>query len=106
MDDGTSPADPSAADPGAADPGANAREDAKRQATRLDTAQVRWQCDATRLPFQTTRDVEPATGVVGQDAAVEALYFGLESTAQGQNVFVRGLTGTGRMTLIRQLSLL
>jgi ATP-dependent Lon protease len=32
-----------------------------------------------------------------------ALSFGLEIDAPGQNVFVRGLTGTGRMTLVRRL---
>ncbi|MBI4718017.1 MAG: AAA family ATPase [Planctomycetes bacterium] len=47
--------------------------------------------------------MEPITGVIGQDAAVDALRFGLETKAPGQNVFVRGLTGTGRMTLIRRL---
>ncbi len=42
-------------------------------------------------------------GVVGQDSAVEALRFGLEVNAPGQNIFVRGLTGTGRTTLVKDL---
>jgi len=41
--------------------------------------------------------------VVGQDDAIEALRFGLEVNAPGQNVFVRGLEGTGRLTLVRRL---
>ena len=45
----------------------------------------------------------PADTVVGQDVAVDALRFGLETSAPGQNVFVRGLTGTGRATLVRRL---
>ncbi|MHC4948247.1 MAG: Lon protease family protein [Planctomycetota bacterium] len=68
----------------------------------LAAGDVRWICP-TDLPFDTTEQVEPARDVVGQDAAVEALRFGLEHYAPGQNIFVRGLTGTGRMTLIRQL---
>ena len=64
---------------------------------------LRWRCDATELGFETTNDVKPLVGVVGQDDAVEALRFGLETDAPGQNVFVRGLSGTGRMTLIKRV---
>jgi len=64
---------------------------------------LRWRCDATELGFETTNDVKPLVGVVGQDDAVEALRFGLETDAPGQNIFVRGLSGTGRMTLVKKL---
>ena len=57
---------------------------------------LRWRCDAAELDFETTNDVKPLVGVVGQDDAVEALRFGLETDAPGQNIFVRGLSGTGR----------
>ncbi len=62
---------------------------------------LRWRCDPNGLPFDTTTSVEPITGVIGQDSAVDALRFGLETTAPGQNIFVRGIAGTGRMTLLR-----
>lgn len=65
--------------------------------------QLRWICDPDDFSFQTTAEVEPIPGVVGQDSAIEALRFGLETTAAGQNVYVRGLNGTGRMTMIRRL---
>lgn len=55
------------------------------------------------MPFASTDEVEPLTGVVGQDDALEALHFGLEMMGPGQNVFVRGLAGTGRLSLVRQL---
>jgi len=69
----------------------------------LPPQQLRWTVDPASLPFDSTTEVEPARTVVGQDAAVESLRFGLECYAPGQNIFVRGLTGTGRMTLLRQL---
>jgi predicted ATP-dependent protease len=69
----------------------------------LPTDALRWRCDPAALPFASTREVRPIDGVIGQDTAVEALRFGLEIYAPGQNVFVRGLTGTGRMTLVRRL---
>ncbi|MFG0330231.1 MAG: Lon protease family protein [Phycisphaerales bacterium] len=64
---------------------------------------LRWNCDESDLPFETTESVEPEAGVVGQDTAVDALRFGLETRAPGQNIFVRGLQGTGRLTLVRRL---
>ena len=69
----------------------------------LPPDRLRWVCDPGKFSFTTTKEVEPVTGVIGQDAAIEAMRFGLECTAHGQNVFVKGLTGTGRMTLIKRL---
>ncbi|TNE58227.1 MAG: ATP-binding protein [Alphaproteobacteria bacterium] len=77
-------------------------KEARAQQT-LSPEDLRWYCPADWLEFETTADVEPAAGVVGQDDALEALRFGLEFNAEGQNVYVRGLTGTGRMSLVRQL---
>lgn len=69
----------------------------------LPVKALRWKCDAEQLPFDSTSEVEPAADVIGQDDAVEALRFGLETNAPGQNIFVRGLSGTGRLTLVRRL---
>jgi len=64
---------------------------------------LRSRCSEDGLTFDTTVDVEPVAGVVGQDTAVEAVRYGLATSAPGQNVFVRGLTGTGRLTLVQRL---
>jgi predicted ATP-dependent protease len=72
-------------------------------ASALPVDALRWRCDPAALGFRTTGDVDPIHTVIGQDSAVESLQFGLETDARGQNVFVRGLEGTGRMTLVRQL---
>ena len=64
---------------------------------------LRLRCDPATLGFASTAEVEPVAGIVGQDLAVDSLRFGLETDAPGHNVFVRGLAGTGRMTLIQQL---
>jgi len=69
----------------------------------LSADKLRWICDPASLPFETTADVDPLPAVIGQDSAVEALKFGLECSAAGQNIFVRGLTGTGRMRLVRRM---
>ncbi|MEX1025137.1 MAG: AAA family ATPase [Planctomycetota bacterium] len=67
------------------------------------TEQLRWNCDETTLGFATTREVEPLAVFIGQSDAVESLLFGLDHMAPGQNVFVRGASGTGRLTLVRRL---
>ncbi len=64
---------------------------------------LRWRCNPQDLTFESTAALEPLDGVIGQDDAVESLRFGLETSAPGQNIFVRGLTGTGRMTLLKRL---
>jgi ATP-dependent Lon protease len=69
----------------------------------LPVERLRWCCAADSLPFESTSKLEPIHRVVGQDTAVNALRFGMEIHAPGQNIFVRGLTGTGRMTLIQRL---
>lgn len=69
----------------------------------LSEEALRWRCYPDDLPFRSTAELEPIVGVIGQDQAVEALEFGLETNAPGQNIFVRGLTGTGRMTLLKRL---
>ena len=69
----------------------------------LSADKLRWHCDPDSLPFDSTKEVEPLAGVVGQDSAVDAIRFGLECDAPGQNIFVRGLTGTGRMGLVRRM---
>jgi hypothetical protein len=55
---------------------------------RVAAADLRWCCDEAWLPFASTDEVEPLTGVVGQDDAIEALRFGLEITGPGQHIAV------------------
>lgn len=76
---------------------------AQDDALELSISDLRWQCVDEWLDFETTEEIEPVKSVVGQDDAIEALRFGLEINAPGQNIYVRGLTGTGRATLVEQL---
>jgi predicted ATP-dependent protease len=72
-------------------------------AHRLPTEQLRWICQSNQFEFETTAELEPAVGVVGQLTAYEALKFGLQCLARGQNVFVRGTMGTGRSKMVYDL---
>ncbi len=75
----------------------------KTRSLELVPEQLRWICNPGLLPFETTAELEPAQGVVGQPTAYEALKFGLQCLARGQNVYVRGARGTGRIQMVRDL---
>lgn len=84
----------------------SARSRTEPRRTMLDPLpadQLRWTCPPDALSFETTEDMAPLEGFVGQDAAIEALRFGIECAAPEQNVFVRGLTGTGRMSTVQKV---
>jgi predicted ATP-dependent protease len=66
----------------------------------LPPEKLRWHCDPARIPFETTADVEPNHGDMGQERALRALRMGVELTAPGYNLFVCGLSGTSRGGMI------
>ncbi len=70
---------------------------------RISPAQARWRCDPGTLGFSSTGELTAADQILGQEDALDALRFGLETRLQGNNVFVRGLSGFGRMGLIHQV---
>ena len=67
---------------------------------RLASKRLRWRCPESAIPRDTG---SPPDRTVGQDRALEALRVGLEVRAPGYNIFVSGITGTGRTTTVLQL---
>jgi len=68
---------------------------------RVPVEKLRWQCDPNMFTFKTTADIEPLKEIVGQERALLALKTGLEIESPGYNIFVSGMTGTGRTTTIK-----
>jgi lon-related putative ATP-dependent protease len=56
--------------------------------------------DPAVFEFECTEDLTPLTEFIGQDRALRSLQFGLDMHKAGYNVFVTGLTGTGKATAI------
>ena len=79
------------------------REQCRQVPDRLSTDCLRWQCDLSGLNFQSTTDWQPAEQILAQETARDALLFGLQTNAVGQNIYVRGSRGTGRLALVKQL---
>jgi predicted ATP-dependent protease len=68
----------------------------------LTSEQLRWRCDFSDFPFQTTADIPPLEGLVEQERPIRAIRFGLGIASPGYNIYVSGLTGTGKTTVIKQ----
>jgi len=66
----------------------------------LTPDKLRWRCDPATIPYETTAEVEPVSGDIGQARALRALRMGVELTASGYNLFVCGLSGSSRGGMI------
>jgi ATP-dependent Lon protease len=64
---------------------------------------LRWKCDPNKIPFETTADISPCQEIIGQDRALEAIKVGLSINSIGYNIFITGLSGTGRFTTIKRV---
>ncbi|MEE9270354.1 MAG: ATP-binding protein [Candidatus Krumholzibacteria bacterium] len=70
---------------------------------RVGVENLRWRCDPDRFGFESTDDVECCREIIGQDRALDAIRLGLEISSPGYNIYVSGLTGTGKSTTIQRL---
>lgn len=76
----------------------------KPKAIKLKPAQLKWQIDIKKLNFRSTKEVEHLDQIVGQPRAIQAIELGADMRgSRGYNIFVTGLSGTGRMTTIKQM---
>ncbi len=62
---------------------------------------LRWECDPNIFEFNHTRTLAPLREFVGQDRAIRAIEFGLSMDRDGYNIYVAGLTGTGKTTMVK-----
>ncbi|MCM8818091.1 MAG: AAA family ATPase [Candidatus Omnitrophica bacterium] len=69
---------------------------------KVDVEYLKTKCDYNLLNFNTTEEVPPLEGIIGQERAKKALEFGLRIKSSGYNIFVSGITGSGRTTSVEQ----
>ena len=67
----------------------------------LKAADLRSVCDHRVFKFKNTSQIKPLDEVIGQQRAVQALEFGLNMNHSGYNIFVTGLEGTGKSTIVK-----
>lgn len=70
---------------------------------RLPTEQLTWRVNKNDFPFNTTKDLKPETQIYGHETAKDALTYAIECQGKGLNAYVRGLSGSGRKTLVKQI---
>jgi predicted ATP-dependent protease len=69
----------------------------------LKAADLRYVCDPKVFKFKNTSEIKPLYEVIGQKRAVQAIEFGLNMKSSGYNIFVTGVEGTGKSTIVRDL---
>ena len=62
---------------------------------------LRWMCPEELLQFKCTTDLVPLKDFIGQERAVNSIQFGLAVGRQGYNLFLTGLSGTGKAVTIK-----
>jgi predicted ATP-dependent protease len=62
---------------------------------------LRWVCSEDFFQFECTSDIEPLKEFIGQGRALDAIHFGLAVERTGYNLFLTGLTGTGKAATIK-----
>src|SRR5262245_18241311 len=71
--------------------------------SEVPVSKLRWQCDPESLGFHTTDELSPLEGIIGQERAQKALNLGVEIARVGYNIYVSGMTGTGKLSAVQQL---
>ena len=64
---------------------------------------LRWKCDPELLEFDSTQDLKPIEGILGQERALKAMRLGVEMRAPGYNIFICGMSGSGKATTVKQM---
>lgn len=60
-----------------------------------------WRCDPAQFEFDCTDELAPLHEFIGQDRAIRAIEFGLSMDRDGYNIYLAGLTGTGKTTVAK-----
>jgi predicted ATP-dependent protease len=68
---------------------------------QIPAEKLAWRCDLSFLPYTCTAEMTPLEDFVGQERAIRAIEFGLGVNKPGFNIFVTGLTGTGKTSIIK-----
>jgi len=69
----------------------------------LTPQELRWTCEPSKYELSVPESESKLIGVIGQDRAIRAMKMGIELYSPGYNVFVCGITGTGRTTTVKRI---
>lgn len=69
----------------------------------LSPSELRWKCDPEIFEFSSTGDIEPIEGILGQERAMKAIKLGVDLKSPGYNIYIAGLSGSGKATTVKQV---
>ena len=74
-----------------------------KPAGRLKPEDLRWRCNPELFQFDSTEDLKPIEGILGQERALKALKIGVDLRKPGYNIYIAGLSGTGKATTVKKI---
>ncbi len=69
----------------------------------LKSSELRWNCDPKVFDFESTKDLEPLEGILGQERALKAIKLGVEIKSPGYNIYIAGLSGSGKASSVKEI---
>ncbi len=69
----------------------------------LKPGELRWKCNPDIFQVDSTIDLEPIEGILGQERALKALKVGVDLQSPGYNIYIAGLSGTGKATTVKKM---
>lgn len=70
---------------------------------KLPEEELNLSCNPQDFEFETTEEVPPPEDIIGQERAFQAMSFGLKIKRHGYNIYISGITGTGRNSYAESL---
>lgn len=69
----------------------------------LKTNDLRWFCNPHIFDFESTSELEPNESIIRQDRALRAIKLGINLRSPGYNIFIAGLSCTGKTTTVKKM---
>lgn len=70
---------------------------------QVPSDELRWTCPESLFSFNSTKELKPLNDIIGQPRAIDAITLGVTMQSKGYNVFVTGLSGTGRTSTVKKV---
>jgi len=73
-------------------------------AKRLDYKELKKNTLFNKIEFKSTSEITPFVGIIGQQRGEKALKFGLNIKKKGYNIYVSGISGSGKATFAKKFA--
>ena len=71
------------------------------QKFEVPVEKLTWHCDSSQFDFTCTADLAPLREFIGQERARKAMEFGLNMVNDGYNIYMSGISGTGKTSMVK-----